>query len=161
MQQPRPRNAKGLCWAAFALAFALLSAASSDASTNGVNHFTVRIWQTDDGLPQNVVHALAQTSDGFLWVGTHEGLARFDGMRFVFVDVEEAPELRHGYITALCASRDGGLWIGCDGAGLVRLQDGKISHLSESDGLPSNQTRALLEAEEGGRWIGTENGVRM
>ena len=160
MQQLRWRIAKAFHGLSFALGAAVLTA-SSQASTNGVNHFSVRIWQTDDGLPQNEVRALAQTSSGFLWVGTKEGLARFDGVKFVFVDVEEAPELRHGLITALCASRDGGLWIACDGAGLFRLQDGKFTHLSESDGLISNQTRALLEAKDGALWIGTENGVSM
>jgi len=53
--------------------------------------YNVRIWQTDDGLPQNSVHAIAQTTDGYLWVGTHEGLARFDGIRFKVIDDPAAP----------------------------------------------------------------------
>src|ERR1044071_2702087 len=83
------------------------------AATNGLVAYSVRIWQTDEGLPQNSVHALAQTAEGYLWVGTHEGLARFDGARFVPVEERAAPELKHGWITALCVGRDGSLWIGC------------------------------------------------
>src|SRR5262245_23254816 len=133
MLQQHRRIAKGLHWFAFALASALLPVPFAQASTNGVNHFSVRIWQTDDGLPHNSVFALAQTGDGYLWIGTHEGLARFDGVRFVVVDDKQAPELRHGYITALCAAKDGSLWIACDGAGLFRLRDGEYSHFSETD----------------------------
>jgi ligand-binding sensor domain-containing protein/signal transduction histidine kinase len=161
MKRQRPRLAGGLGWLVFTSAVALLSAPRGLGSTNSLNHFSVRIWQTDDGLPQNSVKALAQTSDGYLWVGTQEGLARFDGMRFVVVEEPAAPELRHGHITALCAARDGGLWIGCEGAGLFRLKDGKFWHFSEADGLTSNQPRGIIEAKDGGIWIGTENGVSL
>src|SRR5213593_446896 len=91
---------------------------SAPASTNGVIPYSVRIWQADDGLPQNSVYAIAQTPDGYLWVGTHEGLTRFDGVRFTLVDDPAAPELKHGWITALCAGSDGSLWIACDGSGV-------------------------------------------
>jgi ligand-binding sensor domain-containing protein/signal transduction histidine kinase len=121
--------------------------------------YNVRIWQTDDGLPQNSVWAIAQTSDGYLWVGTKEGLARFDGLRFTTLEEKAAPELKHGWITALCACRDGSLWIAVDGYGVVRLKAGTYLHLSESDGLPSNQTRCLLEAKDGSIWIGGELGL--
>ena len=61
------------------------------AGTNAPIPYSVRIWQTDEGLPQNSVHAIAQTRDGYLWVGTREGLARFDGVRFTVVDEAAAP----------------------------------------------------------------------
>src|SRR5438309_827082 len=112
MKQQRPGLTDSLRLA-FACALVLSPVRPLLGSTNGVNHFSVRIWQTDDGLPQNSVKALAQTGDGYLWVGTQEGLARFDGIRFLPVDDKGAPELRHGYINALCAARDGSPWIGC------------------------------------------------
>src|SRR5438552_10338573 len=108
----------------------LLAQADLAAPTNAISSYSVRIWQTDDGLPQNSVYAIAQTSDGYLWVGTHEGLARFDGLRFTAVDEPAAPELKHGWITALCAGSDGSLWIACDGSGVTRLKDGVFSHFS-------------------------------
>src|SRR2546427_8144483 len=115
-------------------------------STKAAIPYSVRIWQADDGLPQNSVYAIAQTPDGYLWVGTHEGLTRFDGVRFTLVDDPVAPELKHGWITALCAGSDGSLWIACDGSGVTRLKDGVFSRFSEVNGLPSNQTRCLFEA---------------
>lgn len=129
------------------------------AITNGSTPFSIRIWQTDDGLPQNSVHAITQTADGYLWVGTHEGLARFDGARFRVLNDIVAPELRHGWITALCVGRDGSLWIACDGVGVLRLKDGSFSRLSETNGLPGNQVRCLFESRDGAVWIGGENGL--
>jgi len=128
-------------------------------ATNPPSPYNVRIWQTDEGLPQNSVHAIAQTRDGYLWVGTREGLARFDGVRFMLVDETAAPELKLGWITALLAARDGSLWIACDGFGVTRLKAGSFTRFSETNGLPSNQTRCLAEGSEGSIWIGTEGGL--
>ncbi len=129
------------------------------AATNAITPYSVRAWQTDEGLPQNSVYAITQTADGYLWVGTREGLARFDGVRFVVLGEDAPPELKHGWITALCAGREGSLWIGCDGYGLARLKDGQFTRFSEADGLPSNVIRCLLEDREGALWIGSEGGL--
>jgi ligand-binding sensor domain-containing protein/signal transduction histidine kinase len=128
-------------------------------ATNGIMPYSVRIWQTDDGLPQNSVYAITQTQDEYLWVGTREGLARFDGARFTMLDEKAAPELKHGWITALCAGRDGSLWIGVDGSGVTRMKAGKFSRISETDGLLSNQIKCLLEGSDGSLWIGSDGGV--
>jgi len=143
----------------FALIWCAQMQLPARAATNGVINYSVRIWQTDDGLPQNSVHAIAQTSDGYLWVGTREGLARFDGIRFTALDETAAPELKRGWITALCAGSDGSLWIACDGKGVLRLQNGTFARFTETNGLPSNQTRCLLEARDGSVWIGSEGGL--
>ena len=135
------------------------AASAAPVATNGITSYSVRAWQTDDGLPQNSVHAIAQTRDGYLWVGTEEGMARFDGVRFSALADNAPPDLKHGSITALCASRDGSLWIGCDGFGLARWKDGAFSRLSEADGLLSNQIRCLLEGRDGSLWIGSEGGL--
>src|SRR5689334_17855840 len=132
-------------------AFLLITAATFGAfgSTNSIARYSVRIWQSDDGLPHNSVWAVAQGAQGYLWVGTQQGLARFDGLRFVTVDEADAPELKRGWITALCAARDGTLWIGCDGTGLIRLKDRVFTHFGEADGLPNLQIRCLMEAQDG------------
>ena len=132
---------------------------SLQASTSAITPYSVRAWQTDDGLPQNSVYAITQTLEGYLWVGTREGLVRFDGVRFAAPGEEAPRELKHGWITALCAGRDGSLWIGCDGYGVARLKEGKFTRLSEADGLLSNQIRCLLEDRDGALWIGSEGGV--
>lgn len=134
-------------------------AGSAIASINTTVPYSVRIWQTDDGLPQNPVYAIAQTQDGYLWIGTHGGLARFDGLRFTVVADKAVPGLRHAWITALAATRDGSLWIAGDGCGLFHFKDGAFTHFSEAEGLPGKQPRCLLEAKDGALWIGGEDGL--
>jgi len=132
---------------------------AASGATNGFPRYNVRLWQIDDGLPQNSVWAITQTRDGYLWVGTQQGLARFDGMRFVNLDSKAAPELKHGYITALCTGKDGSLWIGCSGSGLFRMRDGQFSRFSEADGLPTNHLNCVLEAADSSLWIGSDHGL--
>ena len=139
--------------------FLAAGACAAAVVTNGVVPYSVRAWQTDDGLPQNSVHAITQSREGYLWVGTHEGLARFDGVRFAALGENAPPELKRGWITALCAGRDGSVWIGCEGYGLARFKEGKFTRFSEADGLLSNQIRCLLEGRDGSLWIGSEAGV--
>ncbi|HEY5914095.1 MAG TPA: two-component regulator propeller domain-containing protein [Verrucomicrobiae bacterium] len=117
------------------------------------------MWQTDDGLPQNSVHAIAQTPDGYLWVGTRGGLARFDGVRFTAVDDPDASGLAHAWVTALAVSRDGTLWIGTEGLGVFRFRESRYTRLSQFNGLPSDQVRCLLEDGDGQMWVGTERGL--
>jgi len=74
------------------LLFLSAGSASPAVSSNSAMPYRIRAWQTDDGLPQNPVHAITQTLDGYLWVGTREGLARFDGVRFVTLGDNAPPE---------------------------------------------------------------------
>src|ERR1044071_1000616 len=83
-----------------------------------------RAWQTETGLPQNTVHSVAQTSDGYVWVATEEGLARFDGAGFRVFDKQNTPQLRSNDVRALLATvRGNHLWV-CTGAGVARF-DGR------------------------------------
>src|SRR5438552_16472279 len=73
-------------------------------------------WTTEKGLPQNSVISLLQTRDGYLWVGTGYGLARFDGIHFKTFDDTDAPGLNSGKIVRLCEDSRGYLWIGTEAA---------------------------------------------
>ncbi len=121
--------------------------------------YTSRTWQTDDGLPDNRVQAIAQTADGYLWVGTHGGLARFDGLGFTSLGAETSPWLKKQSVGALCADHSGPLWIGTEGAGLVELDKGRCLHLGRSDGLAGDNVRALYQTRGGALWVGTTEGV--
>ncbi len=121
--------------------------------------YSSRTWQTDEGLPDNVVQAVAQTQDGYLWVGTHSGLARFDGTRFTTFNPTNLPGLADSTITALCADQTGALWIGSDGGGLVRLKGGIFSHYGKTNGLTGENIRVIYEGRDGSIWIGTSTGM--
>ncbi len=77
----------------------------------------------ENGLPQNTVQAIAQTRDGFIWLGTEVGLVRFDGNNFVLFDQNSKPALPGNDVSCLLAASDGALWIGTS-EGLARLQNG-------------------------------------
>src|SRR5687768_14296203 len=84
-----------------------------------------RVFRTVDGLPQATVNAIAQTPDGYLWLGTDGGLGRFDGSRFVAFTADDTPALRLDRVGALLVDGAGALWVGTyGGAGLARLRGG-------------------------------------
>ena len=117
----------------------------------------VRAWQTEDGLPSDTVRAIAQTPDGFLWLGTEAGLARFDGVRFVPYNLgDDLPALP---VRALLATRDGALWIGGPDLGAIRLYQGSWTHYFTKDGLPSDSVRKFSEGPDGRVWIATDGGA--
>src|SRR5258706_12271537 len=88
-----------------------------------LGQYSHQIWSTDNGLPQSSVHAILQTSDGFLWIGTEGGLARFDGYQFRVFDMERTPRLLGNDVRSLLEDRSGALWVGTV-AGGTRLKDG-------------------------------------
>src|SRR5436190_22201143 len=106
------------------------------------------VWLTENGLPQNTVHSIAQTPNGYVWIGTEEGLARFDGIRFTVFDKQNTPQLKSNYIRTLFADRLGALWIGT-AEGLVRMLDGKFTVFTTNEGLPSDTIQAVYEDREG------------
>ena len=114
-------------------------------------------WVMENGLPQNTVHALAQTPDGFVWLGTEVGLVRFDGNAFSVFDASSTPALPSGDIRCLLVASDGALWVGTS-AGLARLKDGAVTVYTEKEGLPSNDVRALGANPDGSVWVSTEGG---
>jgi ligand-binding sensor domain-containing protein/signal transduction histidine kinase len=136
-----------------------VTAAGSGSGGAGGQGLTFRSWQREQGLPQNSVRALAQTRDGYLWVGSEDGVARFDGVRFVPFGLREG--LRSGSVRALFEDGRGRLWIGAVGGGLTRLQDGQFSTFTIADGLPADSITALGEDAEGRLWVGTQAGLAV
>jgi ligand-binding sensor domain-containing protein/signal transduction histidine kinase len=116
-------------------------------------------WSSDDGLPQNFVTALLQTRDGFLWLGTQEGVVRFDGVRFDPFREDELAALGARQVLALAEGGDGSLWIGSYGGGLVRFRDGRLRRWGTGEGLPSNIVRTVVEDADGSILLGTQRGL--
>jgi ligand-binding sensor domain-containing protein/signal transduction histidine kinase len=137
-------------------AIAMLASVALAAAPSG---YTRKLWQTQDGLPEQTVQAFAQTPDHYLWIGTTGGLLRFDGARFTVFDHGNTPQLHENSVFALLASRDGSLWIGTEGGGLVRYQAGKFRAYGAADGLSDGFVRALFEDRGGTLWVGTDNGL--
>jgi PAS domain S-box-containing protein len=116
-------------------------------------HLVQEHWTTAQGLPQDSVQAVLQTRDGYLWLGTQEGLVRFDGIHFAIFDKQNTPAFAHNNVQTLCETRDGTLWIGTN-RGLVRYAQGRFQGYLKADGLASENIQVLSEARDGGLWIG-------
>ena len=123
------------------------------------SEYLARVWQTDEGLPSNRVQAIAQTPDGYLWVGTYEGLARFDGMEFTVFNGPNTPQLKSAPVSALCVASDGALWIGTEGMGVVEWRAGQFSAFAPT-GWPGDRIiHAIRQARDGAIWIATRQGL--
>jgi ligand-binding sensor domain-containing protein/signal transduction histidine kinase len=123
-----------------------------------LKQFSRQVWQTESGLPQNTVHSIVQTNDGYIWVATEEGIARFDGNRFVVFDRQNTPELKSNEIRDLLPASKNALWISTN-AGLTRLFNGEWTTFTKENGLPSDEVDVAIEDRDGAVWIGTSRGV--
>lgn len=130
------------------IALALILAAGSSGTSalepgTPLSGYSRQSWVMENGLPQNTVQALAQTTDGFLWIGTEVGLVRFDGNSFLTYDQNSKPiPLPGNDIQSLLATPDGALWIGTT-EGLARLQNNTVTTFTTANGLPSNSIRSI------------------
>ena len=107
-------------------------------SQKAISQFTHTSWSAKDGIP-GPIRAIAQTPDGYLWLGTEAGLYRFDGLRFVPIEPGAVAGVhQHSQaVWSLCAARDGSLWIGFGSGGVGRLQNGRLIHYSSEGGAPA------------------------
>ncbi len=90
-------------------------------------------WTADDGLPQNSVYEIVQSRDGYLWLATLDGLARFDGARFTIFNKSNSPGIINNRFVSLFEAANGDLWAGTEESGIVRYHNGRFSHYAAGD----------------------------
>ena len=136
----------------FSLAILLACCACSFASDPSldVSQYAHTVWKVRDGFSKGVITSLAQTPDGYLWVGTESGLLRFDGLRTLEWKPPVGQQLPGSLITYLAAARNGTLWIGTF-TGLASWKDGNLTQFPE---LAGHNVQSLLEAQDGTVWVG-------
>lgn len=123
-----------------------------------ISQYVHESWQTDNGLPQNSVSSIKQDANGYLWLGTEEGLARFDGIRFSIFDKKTVEAFQINDVVALHTSPSGALWIGTRGGGLLQFSDGIFTGFDSDVELSSDFITSLYEDSRGVLWIGTYGG---
>ena len=138
-------------------AWAGLPASAGDFSDSNHAPFLIRSYQHDQGLPNNTVNAITQTHDGYLWLGTDEGLARFDGLHYRVFGLQDG--LKNLQISALLEDSRHVLWIGTAGGGVGRMVQGQIKTYTVQDGLAGDSISSLVEATNGEVWVGTHTGL--
>jgi ligand-binding sensor domain-containing protein/two-component sensor histidine kinase len=139
-----------LCCFILALLCGMSNLAASTPS-RALTQYTRTVWTQAQGLPQDTIRAIAQTQDGYLWLGTNEGLVRFDGYDFVTYTTDDGA-LPNNAVTSLATGPSGDLWVGTLD-GLSRYSHGQFTKFTVKDGLPARPIIALIEDHAGILWV--------
>lgn len=131
----------------------------SQTALNENNEYLETVWTTEQGLPQNSVNAIIQSRDGYLWLGTFGGLARFDGVKFTTYNTGNTPGLKSNRILSLFEDRDRTLWIGTQSGDVMSFKNGQGTTYTQTDGLLSGFVWSINQDSNGTIWIGGQNGV--
>jgi signal transduction histidine kinase/CheY-like chemotaxis protein/ligand-binding sensor domain-containing protein len=136
-------------WLACLAGLALLGLPIQGAGGKSVtSDYLVKAWDNEAGLPFIAVTAMAQTPDGYLWLGSFSGLVRFDGNRFTVERPANVPVMAMSYIISLLVSRDGALWVGTS-KGVARFHEGRWTSYGPEAGLPTDTVRSLSQGPDG------------
>lgn len=137
----------------------LAVAVAGSASTPSLGRaFAIDTWESDDGLPRNVVIALTQTADGYLWLGTLNGLVRFDGVRFEVFDEGNTPGLESGRVVSLFEDRSQRLWLGTETAGVAVVARGRVAGVDLGHGSREGRLMSSCQDQTGAVWLYTADG---
>jgi signal transduction histidine kinase len=144
------------CAAAAALVLIAVPVSALDPS-RAVTQYSARTWHGGADAPDAAIQAIAQTPDGYLWLGTMRGLLRFDGARYTVFD-RKSGHLPNDNVWALRVDRAGRLWAGTDGGGVARWDGERTEMFAAGSGLAADVVRPILETRDGAVWIGTRGG---
>ena len=144
----------------------LVTGAFSQSAANGnidqafLNDFVCRNWTSADGLPGMTITAIMQDQKGYIYIGTYDGLVRFDGVEFVTFSRNIDSKFDFASVRSIFQDSRGYLWIGHNDEGVSCLQpDGSIIKYTTDNGLPHNSVRAICEDFNGNIWLGTASGL--
>jgi ligand-binding sensor domain-containing protein/two-component sensor histidine kinase len=169
-RSPPPRGARdafghgpvfgGLVLAAAWLSLFTLSVVSDSHAADTLPSYFTRVLDTEDGLPQNSVTAILQTRDGYLWIGTYNGLARFDGNTFTVFTGEKnsSPGLRNSRIVSLFEDNDGTLWIAHETGELSRYKEGRFEAVDYRVPWENRRILSMGSDQTGKLWLLNEQG---
>src|SRR5215831_17961597 len=108
-------------------------------SQRAVAQYRFDHWTADNGLPQNSVRDIVQTRDGYLWLTTFDGLARFDGVRFTVFNKSNSPGIITNRFVLLYEDAQGDLWASTEDGALTRLHQGRFTTYTKGQGLPGER----------------------
>ena len=121
------------------------------------NDYVQTVYSSNNGLPCGEANDIAQTSDGLLWIGTYNGLYRYNGREFRRQELDSVFN-----VNCLYVDQEGRLWIGSNDDGLSIIIDEKVvSVVDEADGLPANSVRSIVESSDGYYYIGTSGSMQV
>ncbi len=124
-----------------------------------LSQYIFRTWTTEEGLPSNAILDLIQDQKGYIWIATHDGLARFDGAKFTSYTVRNTSIIRSHAIRSLLSDSKGNVWIGTQ-RGILKYENNQLTIPIEFTVLNEYSIEAIYEDANGVIWVGTSsNGV--
>jgi ligand-binding sensor domain-containing protein len=129
-----------------------------DRPSKNLTDYFVQTWQEDEGLPRNTITGITQTPDGYLWLATHFGLVRFDGVQFTTFGENVLPELVNSRMWLLQTDQAGRLWMGTGKGGVIVREQNRFRVLDAKKGLPHPTVYSLCEDAAGVMWVSTGDG---
>lgn len=146
-----------LAWALFLLVAPVHPAAALDPG-RALHHFVLDRWTEEGGLPGNSLTAILQARSGHLWLGTEDGLARFDGVNWVVYNRAGTPGFPSNSILTVTEDSAGRIWVGTD-YGAAVLENGRWRVIGTKEGLPHRMVPGILERPDGSVWFATAGGL--
>ncbi|MCU0664796.1 MAG: hypothetical protein MUC50_21040, partial [Myxococcota bacterium] len=125
------------------------------------NQYVREVFDKRGGLPQDSISAIAQTPDGYIWIATQEGVARFDGVRFEVFNSDTSTAFTQNSIVDLLLDSRHRLWIGTGGGGVVLYEAGRFEAFLANDALLDKNVSSFWEDSTGSIWIGTNEGCTV
>ena len=125
-----------------------------------LSDFVSRTWTASDGLTGNTINSLIQDSKGYIWIGTYEGLVRFDGIEFTVMNRNYNPDYNFVSARSLFLDSAGNIWVGANDEGVSVLRtDGTVQTWTIDNGIPNNSIRSFCQDPSGNIWVGTASGI--
>ncbi|MCQ2572301.1 MAG: hypothetical protein MJ182_00215 [Treponema sp.] len=121
--------------------------------------YVSRIWTAADGLPGNTVTDIIQNEGSYIYLGTYDGLVRFDGFEFTILNKNTIEDFNCVSARVVFEDSKGILWIGSNDEGVARIEGNTITTYTKENGLPNNSIRDIVEDNAGNIWIGTAAGI--
>lgn len=140
------------------VAVCCLSAMALDPDKS-MSEYLYTAFGPDDGLPHHLVMEIYQSRDGYLWAGTQNGLARFNGVTFQRMGSPEDRRIWNAYISVITEDSDGVLWVGTRGSGLLQYTNREFKVFGPEQGLDSMTVGAVQQDLSGRLWVGTDAGL--
>ncbi len=157
----RTKQRWSIKWLLAALAFVCFANSANGISANkALSQYIRDQWGAEQGFPSGPVYAIAQTSDGYLWIGSERGLVRFDGLSFHLFQHSDATTLPDGPVLGLAVDAEGDLWIRWQGPRLLRYRDGTFRDVLPNPGLAEADVTAMCAGRNGDILLaGFANGI--
>lgn len=115
-------------------------------------------WTTKEGLPSDSINDIIQDKTGYIWIGTFNGLIRFDGINFITFSKYEKHGFKSNSVTSLIEDAEGAIWIGTNGEGISKYKNNKFVMFNNKF-LKNKVIKSLSIDKKGALWIGTGNGL--